>query len=130
MQIFPPDLTSAQCYEVLEAAQENFDASLGINWTVLVGFAQALYPLAEDEHETIAAKNRQAVRWAEDWIHGRFSGPRERQRPFHPADVVGSSPHQEQALPAVASNNVGMSYSHSLRRTFVPDRFSVSQGQC
>ena len=47
VQIFRPDLTSAQCYEVLEAAQENFDASLGINWTVLVGFAQALYPLAE-----------------------------------------------------------------------------------
>lgn len=38
-----PDLTEAQCLEVLAAADHRHDASLGINWTILDLVASDLF---------------------------------------------------------------------------------------
>jgi hypothetical protein len=43
VQAIRPDLTGARAWEVLKAAQENYDATIGINWEVLACQAQMLF---------------------------------------------------------------------------------------
>lgn len=46
-----PDLTDAQCQEVLEAIEHRHDASIGINWDVIDCVADDLYPEPDNIHE-------------------------------------------------------------------------------
>lgn len=46
-----PDLDDDQCWEVLQAAQDDHDASLGINWHVLEAHADHLFPLGSEWKE-------------------------------------------------------------------------------
>jgi hypothetical protein len=48
VQSVRPDLSDEQAWEVLLAAKDNHDASLGINWDVLESWCDNLYPLEED----------------------------------------------------------------------------------
>ena len=43
-----PDLTSDQCWEVLQYAKRSHDASIGMNWTVLEELADNYFPKAEE----------------------------------------------------------------------------------
>lgn len=43
-----PDLTEAQCMEVLKLCEEEHDAELGINWCIIRSHAEDLFPQAED----------------------------------------------------------------------------------
>lgn len=43
------DLTDAQAYEVLLAVEDDHDANVGINWSILEDFADLLFPLTETE---------------------------------------------------------------------------------
>ena len=47
-----PDLTEDQCWEVLEAAKGDHDATIGINWDVLTCHAQMLFGSAPEADET------------------------------------------------------------------------------
>jgi hypothetical protein len=41
-----PDLTDAQCIEVLERCEDKHDACIGINWDVIRAHADNLFPEA------------------------------------------------------------------------------------
>jgi hypothetical protein len=44
-----PELTEAQCLEVLDACERKHDANIGINWTVIVTHAEWLFPEADSD---------------------------------------------------------------------------------
>jgi len=39
-----PDLNGAQAWEVLRAADQKYDASIGLNWDLLEYYANTLFP--------------------------------------------------------------------------------------
>jgi hypothetical protein len=43
-----PDLSEEQCWDVLQAARHNHDATIGINWDVLSCHAEILFGLTPD----------------------------------------------------------------------------------
>lgn len=46
-----PDLDESQAYEVLIAAKKNHDSTTGINWDVLEGWADYLFPYEGEEDD-------------------------------------------------------------------------------
>ena len=47
--ILRPDLTEAQCWEVLDKCQHEHDAGVGINWDVIEDAAEELFPESEGQ---------------------------------------------------------------------------------
>ena len=52
VQAVRPDLTDAQCVEVLKQCERRHDATIGINWEVISCHAEDLFP--EDDSAALA----------------------------------------------------------------------------
>ena len=49
VQAVRPDLTDAQCLDVLKRCERQYDANMGLTWDVLSFHADDLFPTAEED---------------------------------------------------------------------------------